>query len=73
MTQTEEIQKIETQFMKALKKNSGTAIAMGSLLLLLGFLAMASPLVAGVSIKRNGSRLYTFCRPDYRDRWIHAG
>ena len=50
MTQTEEIQKIETQFMKALKKNSGTAIAMGGLLLLLGFLAMASPLVAGVSI-----------------------
>ena len=50
MTQTEEIQKIETQFMKALKENAGTAIAMGSLLLLLGFLAMASPLVAGVSV-----------------------
>lgn len=50
MTQTEEIQKIETQFMKELKKNSGTAIAMGILLLLMGFLAMGAPLVAGVSI-----------------------
>lgn len=50
MTQTEEIEKIETQFMKALKKNSGTAISMGILLLILGFLAMGAPLVAGVSV-----------------------
>ena len=52
MTQTEEIQKIETQFMKELKKNSGTAIGMGIFLLLLGFLAMGAPLIAGVSIAK---------------------
>lgn len=50
MTQTEEILKIETQFMKELKKNSGTAIGMGIFLLLLGFLAMGAPLVAGASV-----------------------
>lgn len=50
MTQTEEIQKIETLFITELKKNSGTAIAMGILLLLMGFFAMGAPLIAGVSI-----------------------
>ncbi len=43
-------QNIETQFMDGIKKNSGHAIAVGFILLLMGFLAMGSPLVAGVSV-----------------------
>lgn len=50
MTEAQEIQEIKTQFMKNLKENAGTAIAMGILILLLGLLAMASPLIAGVSV-----------------------
>ena len=50
MTQTEDVQMLETQFMREIKNNSGNAIAMGSLLLVMGIFAMAAPLAAGVSI-----------------------
>lgn len=50
MTETQEIQEIKTRFITNLKENSGTAIAMGILLLLVGLAAMAAPLMAGVSV-----------------------
>lgn len=53
MTETQEIkeiQEIKTRFITNLKENSGIAIAMGGLLLLVGLVAMASPLMAGVSV-----------------------
>ena len=46
----QEIQKMEPQFMEDIKKNSGLTIAVGVILLLLGFLAMGSPLIAGLSV-----------------------
>jgi uncharacterized membrane protein HdeD (DUF308 family) len=47
---SQEIQKMEPQFMEDIKKNSGLTIAVGVILLLLGLLAMGSPLVAGLSV-----------------------
>ena len=46
----QDIQNIETQFMEGIKKNSGTTITMGIILLIMGVLAMGSPVVAGASI-----------------------
>ena len=47
---SQEHQNIEMQFMEDVKKNSGLTIAVGVILLLLGLLAMGSPLVAGLSV-----------------------
>ena len=47
---SQDIQNIETQFMEGLKENSGTAIVMGIVMLVMGALAMGSPLIAGASI-----------------------
>lgn len=41
---------MKTQFEEKIKKNSGIAIASGAIVLLMGLLAMASPLAAGISI-----------------------
>lgn len=50
MTEAQEIEEIETQFLKNLKENSGMAIAMGVIMLLVGLMAMAAPLAAGFSV-----------------------
>lgn len=50
MTETQEIQEIRTRFITNLKENSGVAIGMGIILILVGLVAMASPLMAGVSV-----------------------
>ena len=47
---SQEIQNIDTPFLKEIKKNSGLTIAIGVLVLLMGFLAMGSPLIAGLSV-----------------------
>ena len=47
---SQDIQNIETQLMAGIKKNAGLTITMGIILLVMGLLAMGSPLVAGVSI-----------------------
>jgi len=47
---SQDIQNIETQFMEGIKKNSGTAITMGIILLIMGALAMGTPIVAGASV-----------------------
>jgi len=47
---TEENQNIHMPFMDEIKKNAGLTIAMGIVLLLMGFFAMGSPLVAGLSV-----------------------
>ncbi|GMR06789.1 MAG: HdeD family acid-resistance protein [Gammaproteobacteria bacterium] len=47
---TQDIQTIETQFMEGIKKNAGTAITMGIILLIMGIFSMGSPLIAGISI-----------------------
>jgi len=47
---SEENQNIEMPFMQEIKKNSGLTIAMGAILVLMGFLAMGAPLVAGLSV-----------------------
>ncbi len=46
----DEIQNIEKPFLEGIKKNAGLTVAMGVLLMLLGFLAIGSPFVAGLSI-----------------------
>jgi uncharacterized membrane protein HdeD (DUF308 family) len=46
----EEIQTIEAPFMEAIKSNAGFTIIVGVVLLLMGLLAMGSPLVAGLSL-----------------------
>ncbi len=43
-------QQIQTPFLDAIKENAGLTIAVGALVMLLGFLVMASPLVAGISV-----------------------
>ena len=40
----------ETVFLEGIKRNSGLIIAMGTILLLIGLLAMGSPFVAGLSL-----------------------
>ena len=47
---SEGIQNIQMPFLEEIKKNAGLTIAMGVILLLMGFLAMGSPLVAGLSV-----------------------
>ncbi len=47
---TEDISSVETQFVEGIKKTAGTAIAMGIIVSLAGFIAMASPIIAGVSV-----------------------
>ena len=47
---SQEIQNIDTPFLEEIKKNSGLTIAIGVLVLLMGFLAMGSPLIAGLSV-----------------------
>jgi uncharacterized membrane protein HdeD (DUF308 family) len=42
--------KTVTPFTEDIKKNSGITIVIGVILMLLGFLAMGSPLVAGISV-----------------------
>ena len=46
----QDIQDIGTPFLDAIKKNTGLTIAAGVVMLLMGMLAMASPLVAGKSL-----------------------
>ncbi len=46
----QEIQIIETVFIQEIKKNSKLVIATGTLLLLMGLLAMGAPLIAGLSL-----------------------
>lgn len=43
-------QEFQMQFVEEVKRNSGLAIAMGVVVLLMGLLAMGSPLVAGISV-----------------------
>jgi uncharacterized membrane protein HdeD (DUF308 family) len=47
---SEGIQNIQMPFLEEIKKNAGLTIAMGVILLLMGFFAMGSPLVAGLSV-----------------------
>ena len=47
---SDENQSIQMPFMEEIKKNSGLTIVMGIILLLMGFFAMGSPLVAGLSV-----------------------
>lgn len=44
------MQNIDTQFMEDIKNNTGFTIAAGIIVLLMGMLAMAAPLVAGLSV-----------------------
>jgi len=46
----QEIQNIEKSFMAEVKRNSGLVIATGAIILLVGLLAMGSPLVVGLSL-----------------------
>lgn len=46
----QEITNIEHPFLEAVKKNSGVVITTGLIVLLMGVLAIASPLVAGFSV-----------------------
>lgn len=46
----EDTQISETLFLQEIKKNSGLTIALGVVLLLVGFAIMGSPLVAGISV-----------------------
>ncbi len=43
-------QEIQTPYMSKIKENAGTMIAVGVIVMLLGLLIMASPLVAGISV-----------------------
>lgn len=47
---SQEIQNINTSFLEEIKKNSGLTIAIGVIVLLMGFFAMGSPLIAGLSV-----------------------
>ena len=47
---SQEIQQIQTPFLDAIKKNTGITIGVGVIVMLIGFLVMASPLVAGISV-----------------------
>lgn len=47
---SQDIQNIESQFLEDIKNNSGFTIAAGIIVLLMGMLAMAAPLVAGLSV-----------------------
>jgi len=47
---SQEIQNINTPFLEEIKKNSGLTIAIGVIVLLMGFFAMGSPLIAGLSV-----------------------
>ncbi len=47
---TEQLGSAGTELMEGIKKNSGMVITIGVVLLIFGILAMASPLVAGLSI-----------------------
>ena len=47
---SEEIQTIEAPFIEAIKNNAGLTIIVGIVLLLMGLLAMGSPLVASLSL-----------------------
>jgi len=46
----QEISTIGKEFLDGIKKNAGVAIAVGVLLVIAGFLAIGSPLVAGLSV-----------------------
>lgn len=46
----EEFQNIQTPFLEEIKKNSGITIAVGVILLLMGFLVMGSPMFVAVSL-----------------------
>ena len=45
-----EIQNMNSPFLGEIKKNSGLTITIGVIVLLMGFLAMGSPLIAGLSV-----------------------
>jgi len=45
-----EMQNMNSPFLEEIKKNSGLTIAIGIIVLLMGFLAMGSPLIAGLSV-----------------------
>lgn len=47
---SQENQKMNSPFLEEIKKNSGLTIAMGVIVLLMGLLAMGSPMIAGLSI-----------------------
>ena len=47
---SEEIQNVDSAFLDDIRKNSGLTIAMGVIVLLMGFLAIGSPFMAGLSI-----------------------
>lgn len=47
---SEEIQNNDSAFLDDIRKNSGLTIAMGVIVLLMGFLAIGSPFMAGLSI-----------------------
>jgi len=44
------MQNMNSPFLEEIKKNSGLTIAIGIIVLLMGFLAMGSPLIAGLSV-----------------------
>ena len=46
----EDTQTNESVFLQEIRKNSGLTIALGAILLLVGFAIMGSPLVAGISV-----------------------
>ncbi len=50
ITMSQNIQNINSPFIEAIKKNSGLTIAIGAILSLLGFFAMGSPFIAGLSV-----------------------
>lgn len=47
---TQEIQHLQTPFLDQIKENAGVAIAVGAIVMLIGLLVMASPMVAGISV-----------------------
>ena len=47
---TQEIQRLQTPFLDQIKENAGVAIAVGAIVMLIGLLVMASPMVAGISV-----------------------
>jgi len=47
---SQEMQKIETQFLAEIRKNSGMTMVMGIIVILMGLFAMGSPFIAGLSL-----------------------
>lgn len=48
--QTAELQELSSQFMEQIKQNSGWTIGIGVLLVIFGVLALASPMLTGISV-----------------------